>query len=487
MAAGLHREPSLLCGKINTFDCEMRRRLWHTALELDLQATVDRGITPTIGPMDWDTNPPRNIDDEAFDVDTEILPEAKPRGEFTRTSYLAWASESLSMRIELLYKINSIRNTLDHDTINAYDDKLRIWIDEIPLDKWIDAVTSSPASTTTSPNTQHLPTPASLPSYNRPAPTPLVTMTLSQALTREYLTILHQPFATDVTCKSRHFHSRVARRYACLYTILLYNPQLSVSGATTATAGPPILDTRFHLSDAQRRFFACFREDYLRAALSLAHDFSVSTALSSNPFRLHVQDDNRMIQLIEAAVNMLGDRVTNLGQGFHCYWITSSALSYVHSKQSPEVPRKTFARAAADRVVSMHSIVMDGQLPRAKRLMIPSGRGASRSVSPASVAMVEQSDAQRRTEEITTVDGIMGLHKKVTAANPTSTAGAASTNPYFTAGMSDLSGGMMGFDQDPMTGDPMQDMMFDLENMDWNMLMSTDPTEFMSGAFSYPS
>lgn len=132
---------------------------------------------------------------------------------------------------------------------------------------------------------------------------------------------------------------------------------------------------------------------------------------------------------------------------------------------------------------------MDGQLPRAKRLMIPSGGGAgrqSRSVSPPNVAQVGESDAQRRTEDITTVDGIMGLHKRVTAANATAAAGTASINPYFTAGMADMSGGMMGYDQDPVvggTGDPMQDMMFDLENMDWNMLMSTDPTEFMGGGW----
>lgn len=495
MAAGMHREPSLLCGKINTFDCEMRRRLWHTVLELDLQATVDRGITPTIGAMDWDTEPPRNIDDESFNIDTESLPEAKPRGTFTRTSYLAWASESLPMRIELLYKINSIRNTLDHDIINSYDDKLRVWIDEIPLDKWIDAVLNAPASTTTSPNTQYLPTPSSMQSSTPPTPSPLVAMTLSQALPREYLTILHQPFATDVSCKSRHFHSRWARRYACLYTVLLYNPHLSQTGALASTVGPSILDPRFHLSETQRRFFACFREDYLRAALSLAHDFTVSTALSTNPFRLHVQDDARVIHLIEAAVTMLGDRVLNLGQGFHCYWITSSALSYVHSKQSPDVPRKTFAHAAADRVVGMHSIVIDGQLPRAKQMMVPTdGIGLpQRSVSPTSIALTEQANLQERIEDVTTVDGARRLTRKRAAGQldanvgPSTAAptGTTSINPYFTAGMSDMSGGMMGFDQDPAGagGDPLQDMMFGLENMDWNVLMNTDPMEFMGGGW----
>lgn len=527
MAAGLHREPSLLCSKINAFDCEMRRRLWYTVLELDLQATIDRGITPTIGPMDWDTNPPRNIDDESFNIDTATLPEAKPRDEFTRTSFLAWATESLPMRIELLYKINSIRNTLDHDIINAYDDKIRAWIDEIPLDSWKDAVSMLPGSSSISPSIHHLPTPSSLSPFTSPTPSPLIALTLSQALTREYLTILHQPFATDMAFKSRHFHSRVARRYACLYTILLYNPQLSRSDATTSATGPSALDPRFHLSDSQRRYFAYLREDYVRAALSLAHDFAVSSEIKSNPFRIPVQDDNRVIPIIEAALNMLGDRVLNLGQGFHSYWITSSALSFVHSKQSPDVPRKAFTHAAADRVVGIHSVVIDGQVARARRMMVPTPgveRMPSRSMSPANAALPEQ-NISRRTEEITAVDGTHGLRRRASArqlksttcpGTEPSTGANSSTDPaasgsgsvpgnsllmpgntsYTVAGLGDMSGDILGFDQELEgtgpgtaigTGDPLQDMMFGLENMDWNMLMNTDPTDFMGGGFYYPS
>lgn len=496
MAAGLHREPSLLCKKINAFDCEMRRRLWYTVLEIDLQTTIDRGITPTLGSMDWDTEPPRNIDDESFDVDSDDLPPAKPRGTFTRTSYLVWASESLPMRVELLYKINSIRNTLDHDTINAYDDKLRTCIDDIPLEKWFEVTSNLSASTTTSPNTQYLPTPSSLPSFAPPDPTPLIAMTLSQAVTREYLTILHQPFATDTSCKSRHFHSRVARRYACLYTIFLYNPQLSPGSALTSKDRPPELNNRLHLTDAQRRFFAFLREDYLRAAISLAHDFAMSREAVSNPFQIHVQDDARVIHLIETAVNMLADVVINLGQGFHCYWITSSALSYVHSKQSPDVPRKTFVNAAADRVVGMYSKVMEGQLQRAKELMLPSDSNETyprRSLSPTALAMAERGDRSERMADITSVDGQQNLHKKRTAGQMNPPAGpstaASSVNPYFMGGMTDMNGGMIGYHQDQIhngTGDPLQDMMFGLETMDWDALMNTDPTEFMNPGWYIP-
>ena len=43
MSAGFHREPSLLSSRISVVDCEMRRRLWYSALEIDLEQTINRG------------------------------------------------------------------------------------------------------------------------------------------------------------------------------------------------------------------------------------------------------------------------------------------------------------------------------------------------------------------------------------------------------------------------------------------------------------
>jgi hypothetical protein len=44
-SAGMHRDPSILGTRGSAFDGEMRRRLWATAIELELQASVDRGMT----------------------------------------------------------------------------------------------------------------------------------------------------------------------------------------------------------------------------------------------------------------------------------------------------------------------------------------------------------------------------------------------------------------------------------------------------------
>jgi hypothetical protein len=42
-AGGLHRDPSIFGTRCSIFEGEMRRRLWATAMELELQSAVDRG------------------------------------------------------------------------------------------------------------------------------------------------------------------------------------------------------------------------------------------------------------------------------------------------------------------------------------------------------------------------------------------------------------------------------------------------------------
>src|SRR5271154_4702327 len=42
ISTGLHRDPSHLGDKITVFDAEMKRRIWTTIVELELQASIDR-------------------------------------------------------------------------------------------------------------------------------------------------------------------------------------------------------------------------------------------------------------------------------------------------------------------------------------------------------------------------------------------------------------------------------------------------------------
>jgi hypothetical protein len=42
-SAGMHRDPSVLGHRCSVFDGEMRRRLWATSMELELQTSIDKG------------------------------------------------------------------------------------------------------------------------------------------------------------------------------------------------------------------------------------------------------------------------------------------------------------------------------------------------------------------------------------------------------------------------------------------------------------
>lgn len=250
------------------------------------------------------------------------------------------------------------------------------------------------------------------------------------------------------------------------------------------------ISPQLQASEIQRRYLAFLREDNLRAALSLAHDFAISVSSTINPLRLHLQDDSRVVSLIDAEVSMLDDRVRHLGQGFHCYWITSSALSFAHSKQNPDVPRSTFARAAADRVVKLHSVVIDGQLPRARRMMIPGGENGvptrSNTATPAAAAPEGTTKDDANVESITTLEGVINLQGSGLGGDETAAFGAQPIMGM-NGNMDSMSGGMMGWDNNMNTMSFLQDTMYGIENMDWNMLMSADPTAFMMGGFDYPS
>jgi hypothetical protein len=62
MQMGLHQDPSNL-GETSVLQKEVRRRLWYTILELNVQAALDSGMAPMIIAAEYNTQPPTNLDD----------------------------------------------------------------------------------------------------------------------------------------------------------------------------------------------------------------------------------------------------------------------------------------------------------------------------------------------------------------------------------------------------------------------------------------
>lgn len=105
MTMGLHRDPSAFTRMI-PFTAEMRRRLWCTIIELDLQASHDAGKPMSIPDGVSDCNPPSNLDDEQVGV---TPPTAKPNECFTRTSFQIALLKSLPARKEVIRLANGLQ------------------------------------------------------------------------------------------------------------------------------------------------------------------------------------------------------------------------------------------------------------------------------------------------------------------------------------------------------------------------------------------
>ena len=84
MTLGLHIEPDEY-PRVQIFHGEIRRRLWITILELDIQSSLLSGMPPTIRASDHTTKFPSNYNDSDLTEDMIVLPEPRPLEEWTTT------------------------------------------------------------------------------------------------------------------------------------------------------------------------------------------------------------------------------------------------------------------------------------------------------------------------------------------------------------------------------------------------------------------
>ncbi|KAJ9213019.1 transcriptional regulator family: Fungal Specific TF [Paecilomyces variotii] len=131
MLAGYHRDPDQWTG-ITVFNKEMRRRIWSTILELDLQVSIDRGMPPTLQASDYDTCPAANINDEELSADSTELPPERPLTEPTDTSFHAFLSQSLPLRLKACALMNGPRITCSYEDIQRIDCEFTRVLSSIP-------------------------------------------------------------------------------------------------------------------------------------------------------------------------------------------------------------------------------------------------------------------------------------------------------------------------------------------------------------------
>ncbi|KAJ5225544.1 hypothetical protein N7468_006769 [Penicillium chermesinum] len=277
MAAGFHRDPSILGDKVSRFDREMRRRLWGTMLELELQASIDRGMISTSSSMSADAKIALNIEDEDLSDETGNEEKAKPPGEYTQTSFLHLSGTSFQLRASLNSVVNDLNTPLKYEEVLKYEELIMNELKKLP--PWTRTQPPSGAGLS------------------------LVARTLLDVQLRQFLIMLHGPFARQEERTTRHSLSRMV----CF------------------DAAASILDQYKRLNDL-----------LLSASISAFAEY------------------------IDHSLAMLEDRIIQLGTGYTHYWYISAGCALLRSASSPD-SSLVENQQAIDRVARQYYRVLASQ------------------------------------------------------------------------------------------------------------------------------
>ncbi len=147
---GLHRDSTKVGGNISPFQGEIRRRLWHHLLQLDLLCSFHIGLPGMVPAIDSDTLLPRNLQDEDFDEDSAILPQSRPESDLTPMSYSICKSRLCHVAGRIVTLAN--RPSLpEYEEVLKLDRDLLVAYQKVPLAFLLDptglSITESPATT----------------------------------------------------------------------------------------------------------------------------------------------------------------------------------------------------------------------------------------------------------------------------------------------------------------------------------------------------
>lgn len=132
MTAGYHRDPDNV-SRISLFNKEMRRRMWATIVELDIQVSLDRGMAPSVQASAFDSASPLNINDDEINEHTTEEPRPKPLQEFTDCTYTCMLAQSLPLRLKIGGLMNSIVVSCSYEDIRRLEWELTCLRADLPV------------------------------------------------------------------------------------------------------------------------------------------------------------------------------------------------------------------------------------------------------------------------------------------------------------------------------------------------------------------
>ncbi|KAJ1325173.1 proline utilization trans-activator [Microdochium nivale] len=332
---GLHQDPEHMTVQVSPFYQEMRRRLWATMVEFDVQSSVDQGVPTLMSQVYNDADAPRNIDDDQFDEDTEELPESNPDDEYTLSSYQSLSRHSLPLRLELLRILTTSRQGLDWEQALRYTELLTQEIDALP--SWdLDAVPVA--------NSIHK---------------PILAHTLLHLQLKQFFIPLLQPFV-----KLREVHSKYQ-----IADFLYYN------------AARDIVIIHDKLFQRGIRSLNFLREDTMNAAVNLCN---VSLRQPRDNTSWIMSNAQETVSLIEKCIAMKEDRILRCGHNDPWGYSSMCAALGLLEAHLGTKPLEQAKASAAERFISLHyRLVSNQQSPVTNPTMSGLTPGASTSESAA--------------------------------------------------------------------------------------------------------
>ncbi|PYH86715.1 hypothetical protein BO82DRAFT_324951 [Aspergillus uvarum CBS 121591] len=131
MAAGYHWEVNP-ASHISPYDQEIRRRLWTTIVELDVQAAVERGMPPSLRPNDFLTERPLHINDDKIHKSLEDGGAALPMETMSDTSFQVILLKSLPTRLAICSYVNGNDVAMEYKQVQELAEALHNAIRDIP-------------------------------------------------------------------------------------------------------------------------------------------------------------------------------------------------------------------------------------------------------------------------------------------------------------------------------------------------------------------
>lgn len=118
MQMGLHRDPRHF-PNMGVLQAEIRRRLWATVLELNLQSSLEAGMPSMLAFSDFDTCPPADVNDKDIDENTNLLPQQENKTGVTDTHVQIVLWSCIQSRLQVIQCLNGISGDLPYQEVLA--------------------------------------------------------------------------------------------------------------------------------------------------------------------------------------------------------------------------------------------------------------------------------------------------------------------------------------------------------------------------------